>query len=205
MESIVKHIEEELLQLQEEWLQEKLAKEYSIDTRIGALDDIHGVVLKPLSKLRQKMEKKKVTINDAQELFKLTQAYYRDFGTEISINGFPTKDKDEWISIRDERAIRRAIYKYMKDTNTKIEPKMILVYEHANKYHCHGIFRGIPNDCVDYIRRYCERICGRTEIKMVENQEAYINYMFKSYIPGLHTKIDCLEHFDKYDYVTIGF
>lgn len=158
-----------------------------------------GGDFKPLSNLRPKM--------GVEDLYKLANEEFNTYGTEISINGFYTKDKDEWIQQRDIKSIRSAIAKYIKDTKrTDIKPKMLCIYEHASKYHFHGIFRGIPNDCVDYIRKFCTRRCGRTEIKAISKQHNYIQYMFKSYIPecAKEHKIDILEHFDDYDYFTIG-
>lgn len=161
-----------------------------------------------------------------RQLYEKTKEEFKDFGTEISINGRYTIDKDEWIAERDEKAIRYAISRWIKDTGRKINPKMVCVYEHAGKYHFHGIFKGIPNDCIDYIRRVCNKRCGRIEIGSIYNQDSYIDYMFKSYIdecrirynesidefiktnknPRLRakTKIELLEELQDYDILTIN-
>lgn len=182
--------------------------------------DYDGVLKFPCLQNTQKAKK------CIRQLYEITKEEFKDYGTEISINGFPTTDKDEWIQQRDVKAIRYAIAKYIKDTGRQIHPKMVCIYEHATKYHFHGIFRGIPNDCVDYIRKICSKRCGRIEISMINNQDSYIDYMFKSYIeecrirfnnsvdefiktnknPKLRPKqkIELLEDYQEYDSHTIG-
>lgn len=163
-------------------------------------DEWFGTNLKPLVKF--------VPENGPESLKALVQEHFKEFGTEISINGFFTDTKEEWIHDRDSKAIRRAIAKYEKDTDTILQPRMVLVYEHAPgrllKYHCHGIYRGIPNDCVNYIKRYCERLCGRTEINAIAKQNDYIDYMFKSYILCPKHKIEVFEKWHKHDFTIIA-
>lgn len=159
----------------------------------------------------------------AENLYKLALKEFSDTGSEISINGDLTNDKDEWIQQRDTKAILMGIKRYLKDTGrTDLNIKMICVYEHSSeffmKYHFHGIFKGIPNDCMAVIRKYCAARCGRTEIKMIKDQDNYLKYMFKSYIPNLYVppppskfngfkskKIHDIEYFHPYDHFTIGF
>lgn len=182
--------------------------------------DYDGVLETPCLQNTQKTKKY------IRQLYEQTKETFKDFGTEISINGNPTNDKDEWIQQRDEKAIRYAIAKYIKDTGRQLQPKMVCIYEHASKYHFHGIFKGLPNDCVDYIRKICSKRCGRIEIQMINDQDKYIDYMFKSYIeecrirhnqsidefirtnknPKLRPKqkIEVLEDYKEYDSITIN-
>lgn len=169
---------------------------------------VDGMVFKPLVENQPENEKSDTIKN----LYQTVKNDYKEFGTSISVNGrYDPKDKDEFIQQRDIKAIKSAINKYQKDTGRQIQPKMICIYEHAPgnllKYHFHGIFRGVPNDCVAYIKRYCERYCGRTDISMIEKQEDYTDYMFKSYIPeiGIKHHIEIPEEFHSYDYFKIGY